>query len=280
MSALTSTATRQALEALGHRPMKRLGQNFLVDGNIVRKSLEMAAIAPGERVVEVGPGLGTLTRALLDGGAEVFAVECDPRLHAHLQATLVAEFTERFHLLHGDAVKAPQAGLEAEAQATGEPPERLAGKTVVAHDAANPDPVTAPLCDAGAPCSQSGNFKIVANLPYAISTPWMEKVLAGPLPSRMVLMLQKEAADRFLAKPGSGNRGAISVFLTAAYVEAGRHPVRRGCFYPAPDVDSVLLRLDRIEQPKPFDAESRDLIRKIFAQRRKTLRRILKDLGI
>ena len=105
---LSPSATRELLGTLGHDPKRFLGQNFLVDGNIVRKSLDLAEIRAGDRVVEVGPGLGTLTAALLEAGAEVWAVELDRTLHAHLTETLVARFPATFHLLEGDAV-APHA---------------------------------------------------------------------------------------------------------------------------------------------------------------------------
>src|SRR5215208_3223447 len=104
---LSPTATRELLTHLGHSPKRFLGQNFLVDGNIVRKSLELAAVRSGDSVVEIGPGLGTLTTALLDAGAHVWAVEMDRTLHAHLEATLSSTFADRFHLLEGDAVAYP-----------------------------------------------------------------------------------------------------------------------------------------------------------------------------
>src|SRR5882672_10400962 len=107
---LTPKTTRELLARLGHEPKRFLGQNFLVDGNIVRKSLELAGVAPGDAVVEIGPGLGTLTSALLEAGAEVWAVEKDRQLHAHLLATLVPAHP-RLHLLEGDAVEHPLAGF-------------------------------------------------------------------------------------------------------------------------------------------------------------------------
>lgn len=230
---LTPTATRALLDQLGHRPRRQLGQNFLVDGNIVRKSLELAQVAAGDRVVEVGPGLGTLTSALLGAGAEVFAVERDATMVAHLRGALVSDYPARLHLLEGDAVETPLAQL--------------------------PHAGAAPA------------FKIVANLPYAISSPWMEAVLAGPLPERMVLMLQLEAAQRYAAAPGSKTFGAISVFLQAAYRIAPGHRVSRTCFYPVPDVDSTLLNLERLPQPYAFSPAARELIRGIFQHRRKQL---------
>src|SRR5258706_362459 len=107
---LSPSATRDLLAQLNHQPKRFLGQNFLVDGNIVRKSLELAGVGPGDAVVEIGPGLGTLTSALLDGGAEVWAVEKDRQLHAHLAETLAAN-NPRLHLLEGDAVEQPLAGF-------------------------------------------------------------------------------------------------------------------------------------------------------------------------
>jgi 16S rRNA (adenine1518-N6/adenine1519-N6)-dimethyltransferase len=233
---LTPKATRALLDQLGLRPRRQLGQNFLVDGNIVRKSIELARIAPGDRVVEIGPGLGTLTAALLEAGAEVFAIERDAALARHLAATLVPASDGRLHLIEGDAVEHSLAGLEQTS-------------------------------------AENAGFKIVANLPYAISTPWMEAVLAvSPvLPERMVLMLQLEAAQRFAAAPGTKSFGAISVFLQAAYRVAPGHRVSRTCFFPQPDIDSTLVNLERLDAPFSFSAAGRALVRTVFQQRRKQL---------
>src|SRR5277367_2774464 len=100
---LTPKDTRALLAKLGHRPRHDLGQNFLVDGNIVRKSLDLAQIRPGDLVVEIGPGLGTLTAALLAEGARVWAIEKDPALHGHLSSTLGPKYPDSLHLLAGDA---------------------------------------------------------------------------------------------------------------------------------------------------------------------------------
>jgi 16S rRNA (adenine1518-N6/adenine1519-N6)-dimethyltransferase len=217
--ALTPTETRELLARLGHAPKRFLGQNFLVDGNIVRKSLELARVSAGDTVVEVGPGLGTLTGALLEAGADVWAVERDRTLHGHLAEEL------------------PLAGL---------------------------------------PAALAPDFKVVANLPYAISTPWMDAVLSGPLPARMVLMLQREAADRYSAAPGTRSFGAISIFLQAAYDIAPGHRVGSACFHPRPDVDSTLLHLVRKAAPHVFDASHKALIRSCFQQRRKQLGAVIR----
>jgi len=235
--ALTPTETRELLARLGHAPKRHLGQNFLVDGNIVRKSLELARVAAGDTVVEIGPGLGTLTGALLEAGADVWAVERDRTLFAHLAEVLAPRFPGTLHLAEGDAVLLPLAGLPAE---------------------------------------QAAASKVVANLPYAISSPWMDAVLSGPLPSRMVLMLQREAADRYAADAGTRDFGAISIFLQAAYDIAPGHRVSSSCFYPRPDVGSALLHLVRKAAPHRFSAEHKALIRSCFQQRRKQIRAVVR----
>lgn len=234
---LSPTATRDLLARLGHQPKRFLGQNFLVDGNIVRKSLELAGVQPGDTVVEVGPGLGTLTSALLEAGAGVWAVEKDPHLAAHLQATLAPAHPVTLHLREGDALEHPLADL---------------------------------------PAAAAGGFKIVANLPYAISTPWMDAVLGGPLPARMVLMLQLEAAQRYMAAAGTKAFGAISIFLQSAYDIAPGHRVAAACFHPRPEVDSYLLHLVRKPAPFVFAPGTKALIRGCFQQRRKQLGALLR----
>jgi len=237
---LSPTTTRDLLSQLGHQPKRFLGQNFLVDGNIVRKSLELAEVGAGDAVIEIGPGLGTLTQALLGAGAEVWAIEKDRRLHAHLSETLALQFPERFHLLEGDAVEYPLAGF---------PGTTGAGER---------------------------SFKVVANLPYAIATPWLDEVLAGPLPVRLVLMLQQEAAQRYAAQPGTKSFGAISVFLQAAYAVVPGHRVAAACFFPRPDVESHLLNLVRRPDPFVFPAPVKALIRGCFQQRRKQIGALLR----
>lgn len=236
--ALTPSGTRELLARLGHSPKRFLGQNFLVDGNIVRKSLELAQVTAGDAVAEVGPGLGTLTEALLEAGAEVWAVELDRTLHAHLEEGLATRFPGKFHLMEGDAVEHPLAGM---------------------------------------PAGRAQDSKVVANLPYAISTPWMDAVLSGPLPSRLVLMLQKEAADRYGASAGGGSFGAISIFLQAAYDIAPGHKVSPACFHPRPDVDSALLHLVRKPVPFVFSPEDKAIVRRCFQQRRKQIGAIIRD---
>jgi 16S rRNA (adenine1518-N6/adenine1519-N6)-dimethyltransferase len=111
----------------------------------------------------------------------------------------------------------------------------------------------------------------VANLPYAVSTPWLDGLLSGPLPERMVLMLQREAAARFTAAPGTAERGAISIFTEAAYARGPAHAVSRKCFYPEPGVDSVLLCLTRKPDARAFHPATKKIIREFFTHRRKQI---------
>lgn len=236
--ALSPSETTRLLRQLEHRPNKKLGQNFLVDGNLVQKSLRMADLPEGVPVLEIGPGLGTLTEKLLSSGHPVYAVEIDRRLEKHLRQSLVHYLeSDQLDLLRADAVKSPLGNL----------PEQI------------------------------HQYAVVANLPYAISSAWLEGVLgSGKLPIRMVMMLQKEAAERMLARPGTKEFNALSIFLQSCYQPSGTHPVPGQCFYPAPSVDSVLLRMDRLPQPIEFSKSARELVRRIFTQRRKQIGSLIK----
>lgn len=234
---LSPSQTTELLAALGHTPSKKLGQNFLIDSNIVRKSLELARVSAGDTVVEVGPGLGTLTGALLERGAKVYAVELDKKLHAHLQKFFAGN--PDFNLINADAVEFPLAALPEDA----------------------------------------GDFKIVANLPYAISTPWLDKILSGRLPKTMSLMLQKEAAMRFCADGGSKDFSPISICLSEAFDVSGKHKVSAACFHPRPSVDSVLLALERKAEPFVFKPRTKEIMRYAFSKRRKQIASIAKSAG-
>ena len=257
---LSPSATRELLASLGHQPKRFLGQNFLVDGNIVRKSLELAGIKPGDAVVEIGPGLGTLTSALLEAGAEVWAVEKDRQLHAHLEESLARQYPA-LHLMEGDAVDQPLAGFN----------PLWAGCPHPASSGGAQGEGTPPTIE-----PKHRPFKVVANLPYAISTPWMDKVLGGPLPERMVLMLQLEAAQRYVAAPGSKLFGSISIFVQSVFAADRGHKVAAGCFFPQPDIESYLLNLARRPQPFLFAPPVKRLIRACFQQRRKQIGSLLR----
>ncbi|MFM7241803.1 MAG: 16S rRNA (adenine(1518)-N(6)/adenine(1519)-N(6))-dimethyltransferase RsmA [Opitutia bacterium] len=227
---LSRSETRDLLARLAHMPKKWLGQNFLVDGNIVRKSLELGEVNAGDTVVEVGPGLGTLTRTLLGAGVHLFAVEADRTMVHHLATTLRPRYPATFHLHEGDAVDFPRAGL---------------------------------------PDATDGSFKVIANLPYAISTPWMDAICAGPHPSLMVLMLQREAAERLTAEVGTGHWSAVTAQVRLAFERVKVHPVPAQSFNPPPKVDSCLLVLRRRADARRLSPRAREVARMLFTQRRK-----------
>ena len=236
---LSPSDTHKVLESIGHKPKKKLGQNFLIDGNIVKKSLTMAAPSPSDAIVEIGPGLGTLTEELLSRGYQVHAVELDPNLAAYLRKKFSKELKNNSLVLtEGDAVKEPTGSLTL----------------------------------------KDDTFRIVANLPYAISSPWLESILGGKkIPQSMTLMLQKEAADRMWAKPSTKNYNALSIFLQGAYKLEKSHAVSKQCFYPVPAVDSVLIHMKRLPEPFLYQKESRNLIRKVFTKRRKQMGAVIKQ---
>tara|TARA_B100001093_G_scaffold258971_1_gene247617 strand:- start:195 stop:1034 length:840 start_codon:yes stop_codon:yes gene_type:complete len=235
----TPSETREVLAKIGHRPKKQLGQNFLVDGNIVKKSLLMSEVPKTRKIVEIGPGLGTLTEELLNQDYQVYAVEIDPRLIAYLQSRFALWIEKKKLLLsEADAVKVPTGS------------HLLPGQ----------------------------DYSVVANLPYAISSPWLEAVLSkDPIPESMTLMLQKEAADRMWAKPGTKNYNALSIFLHGSFQFISSHPVSRNCFHPVPAVDSILIHMKQNPHPFLFPENSRRLIRKIFTKRRKQMGTIIKQ---
>ena len=225
---------------IGLRPTKALGQNFVHDANTIRRITRIADLAPGEVVLEVGPGLGSLTLGLLDEGARVVAVEVDPRLAAVLPETI----RERAPGLANDL-------------------------TVIARDARRLDTPLDPPPTA-----------LVANLPYNVAVPVLLHLLELlPSIRHGLVLLQSEVADRLAAPPGSRAYGGPSV-KTAWYARAERAgAVPRSVFWPVPNVDSGLVRLVRTEPPPlPAGVDRADVFAVIdaaFAQRRKMLRSAL-----
>jgi 16S rRNA (adenine1518-N6/adenine1519-N6)-dimethyltransferase len=234
---------RQAAELLarhGLAPRRAFGQNFVVDPNTVRRIARLAQVGPGDHVVEIGPGLGALTRALVETGAAVTAIEVDHGLVEVLEAEI-----------------APL------------------GVRVVAADARTVD-----WDDllAGVPA-----WTLVANLPYNVATPLVADVLDGVAAiTRMLVMVQREVADRLVAVPGTKAYGAVSVkvayWATAAVV--GRVPPT--VFLPRPKVESALVAIERRPTPAVGPEVDRarlfQLVRAGFGQRRKMLRRSLAGL--
>ena len=225
------------MEKLGVRPKKRYSQNFLIDGNILRKIGDFAAIGPRDAILEIGPGPGALTQELLRRGARVLAIEKDP--------------------IWANALKDLPGDL-----------------TVLCEDA-----LTCDLEDRIDHWNGKGKIKLVANLPYHITTPLLTRLVPlEPLFSSLTVMVQEEVARRFTAPPGSKVYGSITLFLNFwADVEYG-FPIKNTSFYPAPKVSSALIRLTPhtppIDLPDPFFK----MTRLAFSQRRKMLKTSLKPL--
>lgn len=240
MTTLLGPAEIRGLAAeLDVRPTKKLGQNFVHDPNTVRRIVELSGIGPADVVLEVGPGLGSLTLGLLASGARVVAVEIDPVLAARLPATAqerAPEAASRLTVLERDALKMRATELP-------EPPSTL-----------------------------------VANLPYNVAVPVVLNLLAElPSLNRALVMVQTEVADRMAAGPGSRIYGVPSVKL-AWYGKARKvAAVPRAVFWPVPNVDSALVSFERAAAP--VSTADRDavfaVVDRAFAQRRKTLRAAL-----
>ncbi|MEV0968908.1 16S rRNA (adenine(1518)-N(6)/adenine(1519)-N(6))-dimethyltransferase RsmA [Microtetraspora glauca] len=263
MSLLGPVEVRALAEKLGIRPTKKLGQNFVIDGGTVRRIVRVAEVTRDDVVIEIGPGLGSLTLALLPEVARVVAVEIDPVLAAQLPVTVTEmdpEHADRLSVVHADALKVTPDDLRAD---RGDHAEDADRRGADADDLpALPDLPTA----------------LVANLPYNVSVPVLLHLLEI-LPSlrRGLVMVQSEVADRLAAPPGSRIYGVPSV-KAAWYADVRRAgPVGRNVFWPAPNVDSGLVSLVRRDPPETSATREEvfAVVDAAFAQRRKTLRAAL-----
>lgn len=226
--------TNEILSRYNIRLTKSLGQNLLTDANIIRKITEAGELTPEDLVVEVGPGIGALTVSLAKQAGKVIAVEIDKNLIPALHETTGPY--PNITVIHEDILKADVHSM-------------LQG--------------------------WNGRVKIISNLPYYITTPVVMMFLESNLPiERMVLMVQKEVAQRMAAKPGTKDYGALSVGVQVAGTPRVLFQVSKNCFIPKPDVDSSVLRivlenrlLQEIKDRKVFY----NCVRAAFSQRRKTL---------
>lgn len=220
---------------MGFHPSRNLGQNFLIDENLLAAIVRLGDVCPGERILEVGPGFGALTAQLLEAGARVTAIEFDYRLAAWLRERFAGN--PNFELIENDACK-----VDFETLFANQP------------------------------------FRMIANLPYSISTPLIMTLLALPNPpSFMAVMLQKEVGERLAAVPRTKSYGAVSVCIQNAYTAELARMVPPQVFCPEPEVDSALVVL-KARDPFPALEVRKQLsrvVKQAFAQRRKKMSGVL-----
>jgi len=223
---------RLLLERHGLWARRRLGQNFLVDANVVARIVAASGVGPGDAVFEVGPGLGVVTRPLAERAARVVALELDQRLFPALEETLAG--LGNVQVVQGDILRADL-------------------RTILG----------------------AGPWKVVANLPYYVTTPALARLLEhDDLFGRMTLMVQREVADRLAAEPGGREYGALSVFVQSRRQVSRAFTVSPTSFYPAPKVESAVVVLDPLPAPvvpAGCEADFEVGVRAAFGQRRKRL---------
>ncbi len=235
---------------------KSLGQNFLHDANQVRRIVEAAQLTKQDKVLEVGPGLGPLTKLLVEQAGEVLAIEKDARL--------VEVLRERFPVGQASRLSRPEQGAKT---GTGETPVLR-----LIHDDA--------LHYFKREQSDWGEWKLVSNLPYSVaSTILVELALAQRGPRLMAATLQIEVAKRLMAKPGDDDYGVFTLLLLLGYELHDWFKIPASCFFPEPDVDSACVCLVRRERPL-LPAEQREafirIVKRSFSQRRKMMMKLLR----
>jgi 16S rRNA (adenine1518-N6/adenine1519-N6)-dimethyltransferase len=264
---MTHSLNRSELRAIfarhGIAPSHSLGQNFLVDGNILRKIAGLLELEPGDTVCEVGPGLGALTQELSARAGRVVAVEKDARLAPALREVL------------GGAVAGGADAVGALADAEGTDGAAATG------GCANTEIVTADFLEYDLDSLPQG-YKLAGNLPYYITTPIIMKAAeADNMPSLMVFMLQREVAERICAPPGGKDYGAVSVAVQYRCRARYAMDVSAEVFMPKPRVDSAVIVIEPARGHRGL-AENEDVFRKTvragFGQRRKMLRNALSAL--
>lgn len=233
--------TLHILKTFGIRLQKKLGQNFLIDSDVVDRIVQAADIQAGDQVLEIGPGIGTLTQGLAETGAAVTSVELDRQLIDILAKTLAGY--DNIRIIHGDFLKL---------------------------DISREIP--------------TGRCKIIANLPYYITTPIIMRILEERMPVELlVTMVQKEVAERMAAKPGTKEYGALSVAVQYYTEPEIMFIVPPAAFIPSPAVESAVIRCVVRKQP-PVEVQQEKMffrvVKAAFSQRRKTLQNCLKAAGL
>ncbi|MEK6703752.1 MAG: 16S rRNA (adenine(1518)-N(6)/adenine(1519)-N(6))-dimethyltransferase RsmA [Planctomycetota bacterium] len=240
----TLAQIRDLLESRGLAPKKSLGQNFLIDHNLIRKLVDAASVHTGDLVLEVGPGTGALTDELVARGCRVIACELDEGLASLIEERFAAN--PNVTVIQGDCLESKRELSRAAAAALGSRP-----------------------------------FKLIANLPYGAATPLLIALMTQHLAcSGMWITVQREVGDRLIAKAGSDDYGTISIISAAAC--EGRKIARLGpeCFWPRPEIESVMIELVRKPTALTNDLPGlADFTQALFNKRRKQLGAVLRSMG-
>ncbi len=233
------TEIKSLLASHGLTPKKSLGQNFLIDANLVRKLIDASGVGSGDLVLEVGPGTGTLTEGLLERGCEVIASELDDALASLIEDRFAGQSCT---VVRGDCLASKRA-------ISGAVLEAIGGR----------------------------RFTLVANLPYHAATPLMLRLMtAHPECSGQFVTVQREVAQRLAAKPGTRTYGSISIVAGAVCEVKLLGVLAPSCFWPRPEVTSAMISLIRRAQPLTTDAVAlAELCQKLFSSRRKQLGKVL-----
>ena len=253
---MTLSEMRRVLTERGIQLTKSLGQNFLHDGNQLRRIVDAANLQPGDKVLEIGPGLGPLTELLLARGAEVLAIEKDRRL--------VDFLSQHFNVAPVSRLPAPRVANDR----AGEAPAFL-----LHHDDA--------LEFLRREQRDWSDWKVVANLPYAITSPLLVELAQAPLgPQRLSVTLQLEAAQRLTAGPGAKDYGLLTLLVQVRYEPMGLFKIPASCFFPEPDVDSAGVTL--VRRPEPLLSVRQTVVftkvvKRAFGQRRKMMLKLLRQ---
>ena len=259
---MTLTEMRELLAKRDIQLTKSLGQNFLHDANQLRRIVDAAEIQPADKILEVGPGLGPLTELLLEQAGEVLAVEMDGRLVDFLCERFGAE-KQNDEVLKTALAGSPEPGGE---------PRQLGAFHLLHADA---------LAFLKHEPRDWSDWKLVANLPYSVASPILVELAAGPrAPKRIVATLQLEVAKRLMARADADDYGILTLLVQLDFAPREWFKIPPGCFFPAPDVDSACVILERRAQPLlPVEQREifRQLVKKAFSQRRKMMLKLLKQ---
>ena len=259
---MTLTEMRSLLAKRDIQLTRSLGQNFLHDGNQLRRIVDKAEITPADKILEIGPGMGPLTELLLEKAGEVLAIEMDARLVDFLCERFGTE-ERNADLLTGMLNRQSEKASE---------PNRSSAFHLLHDDA---------LAFIKREPRDWSNWKLVANLPYSVASPILVELALSPKrPERMVTTLQLEVAQRLMAQADDDDYGVLTLLVQLDYEPRDSFKIPADCFFPAPNVDSMCVVLQRRARPLLADGQRAafvKIVKRAFSQRRKMMLKLLKQ---